>query len=35
MDVLAMSETKIKGKSEFEFVCLSGRSGIDRKRARK
>ena len=36
LDVLALSETKLKGKDEWEFRCESGRmSGVTRGRARK
>ena len=35
-DVLAVSETKVKGKGEHEFGCVSGRmSGVTRGRARE
>ena len=35
-DVLALSETKMKGKGECQFGCVSGRrSGVDRGRARE
>ena len=36
MDVLALSETKIKGKGEVVFVEVTGRvSGVQRGRARE
>ena len=36
VDVLALSETKLKGKADFEFGCVSGRiSGVTRGRVRK
>ena len=36
IDVLALSETKLKGKVEYEFTCVSGRvSSVNRGRPRE